>query len=603
MSLRLFVCLAALCGVCQATAAEQPTVVTQPYTQSLEPARPAEKPSRASKARPAKVPVKATSAQADRARAALAQSRMVRLAQASKKDEPADTPSDPFEENAAPADEPAAPAEEMETPLEGEPPSRPDDQVFEINPGDEPPATEVPAERSKAKPGRREPTVAPPKAPTRQVPRSEPRTAPPAGRPGQMEKVAPPRTSAPSRTNGPPPAEFAPSAEEPYFDESEPYFEGECGDGCMSCAEAVGSCGYWENFCYPPISMRAPKGSWVTVDYLMWWSRGQSLPALVTTGDRGGALTDPALSVLFGNDRVDNGIRSGGRINVGTWLNMEQTWGLGASFLQMQNVATNYSATSNGFPTLARPFVNSQTGADDSSVVAQSNVLSGGIQARTTGSFVAGDAYFRRALAFKPGRRIDALFGWRYMQLDDSLQINDHSQSLDPTNPQVPLGTVFTGQDQFRTRNIFNGAELGLMSERRRGIWSLNTVAKVSLGNMNQTVLINGTHTTTEPGVAPFTGAGSLLTQPSNIGHYQRNVFAAVPEVTLNLGVQITPRLRGTVGYSLIYISNVVQSGRQANPLIDPTQILGGTGTQPSFQFHDNTFWLQGLNFGLNYQF
>ena len=269
----------------------------------------------------------------------------------------------------------------------------------------------------------------------------------------------------------------------------------------------------------------------------------------------------------------------------------------------MQNMATNYTVSSNGFPTLARPFVSSQTGLDDSTVIAQSNLLSGGIQAHTTNSFVAGDAFFRRALAFAPGRRLDALYGWRYMQLGDSLDVNDRSLSLDPTNPQVPLGTVLTGYDQFRTRNIFNGAEIGLMSERRRGIWSLNTVGKLSLGNMNQTVLINGSHTTTEPGVAPFTGPGDVLTQPSNIGHYQRNVFAVVPEATVNLGVQITPRLRGTFGYSVIYMTNVVQAGRQASLLVDPNQLSGGTGTQPSFQFHQNSYWLQGLNFGLNYQF
>ncbi len=104
------------------------------------------------------------------------------------------------------------------------------------------------------------------------------------------------------------------------------------------------------------------------VDYLMWWSRGASLPPLVTTGSQGGALNDPNLKILFGNDRVDNTIRSGGRLNIGTWFNPQQTFGIGATFLQLQNMASNFTDVSNGSPIVARPFFNTATQAPDSLV-------------------------------------------------------------------------------------------------------------------------------------------------------------------------------------------------------------------------------------------
>jgi len=340
----------------------------------------------------------------------------------------------------------------------------------------------------------------------------------------------------------------------------------------------------------------------------MWWSRGASLPPLVTTGSQAplnaGSMSDPNVRVLFGNDRVDDGIRSGGRLNVGTWFNPEQSWGIGASFIGLQNVASNYIASSPGSPLLARPFFDTSTKADNAEVIAQTGNVSGSVRARTTDSFIAGDVYMRNAMMFAPRRRFDFIYGYRYLQLSDSLDVFDHTLSTDPFNPFRPLGTTVDGHDQFRARNQFNGGQLGIMTERRAGIWSVSTMGKVSLGNMHETVVINGSNTVAVPAVGQFTSPGSLLAQPSNIGRYDQNVFAVVPEATINLGCQLTPRLRATFGYSIIYIDRVAQSGRQIDFAVDPTQFGTPTpGTAPTFRFQQNGFWLQGINFGLNYRF
>ncbi len=71
----------------------------------------------------------------------------------------------------------------------------------------------------------------------------------------------------------------------------------------------------------------------------------------------------------------------------------------------------------------------------------------------------------------------------------------------------------------------------------------------------------------------------------------------------LNLGVQITPMTRATIGYSMMYINHVAQAGNQINLNVDPAQISGGSGTSPSFSWHQNSYWLQGINFGLDFTF
>ena len=503
--------------------------------------------------------------------------RSARLAQAPPSRDSEKPLADPFGDGQPPAELPTEPPSELMPDAE---PTRPTEETFA-----EPPADEMPRERRETLPGEEEPLV-----------------EPPGGGAGRTRQAAPeslpePRQSQPRE----PQPETGPYNDGSFSDESLD-MDGFVDGCCDTCDECVASCGYWDGTCPPLYDCEIPYGTWVTVDYLMWWTRGQSLPPLVTTGSQTGSMSDPNVRVLFGDERVDTNLRSGGRINIGTWLNTQQTWGIGASFLDLQNVARNYDVASTG-PILARPFFNTQTGHDDSEIVAQSGIAAGGIRVRTTDAFVAGDAYFRQALAFAPRRRIDLVYGWRYLQMSESLSIDDRTVSTDPFNQQVPLGTTIVGRDEFRTINRFNGAQIGLMTERRAGIWSLSTVGKISLGNMHETVLINGSNTVSEPGVGQTHSAGSLLAQPSNIGRFDRNVFAAVPEVTLNLGLQLSPQWRANVGYSLIYINRVAQAGNQVDFAVDPNQLSGGTGTSPAFHFQQSNFWVQGLNFGLNYRF
>jgi hypothetical protein len=82
-----------------------------------------------------------------------------------------------------------------------------------------------------------------------------------------------------------------------------------------------------------------------------------------------------------------------------------------------------------------------------------------------------------------------------------------------------------------------------------------------------------------------------------------------VPEIGVNLGYDITPRLRAYAGYNLIYWSTVVRPGEQIDRVIDVTQVpnsrtgLPSTGQlRPAVLFKDTGFWVQGMTVGLEYR-
>jgi hypothetical protein len=69
------------------------------------------------------------------------------------------------------------------------------------------------------------------------------------------------------------------------------------GDYLVSCDEC----------CYAP-------RNWVSADYLMWWTKGNALPPLVSGGP---TAVLPASQVLFGNEQIDTDLRNGARLTFG----------------------------------------------------------------------------------------------------------------------------------------------------------------------------------------------------------------------------------------------------------------------------------------------
>jgi hypothetical protein len=203
---------------------------------------------------------------------------------------------------------------------------------------------------------------------------------------------------------------------------------------------------------------------------------------------------------------------------------------------------------------------------------------------------------------FTMQRRLDLLLGYRFFRVDDSVTINDSSTYI-PTTGVIPEVTL-TSQDQFSSRNFFNGGEIGMKYQSQHGRLGLEAIAKCAFGNNEQVTYING-YTTQTSGGSPVDYVGGLLAQPSNIGTHTRNVFAILPSADVSLRWDITCNWRATAGYTFVYINRVQRSGDAISLNLNPTQIRGGTligEPFPQFASTDTTWYAHGVTAGLEYR-
>jgi len=395
------------------------------------------------------------------------------------------------------------------------------------------------------------------------------------------------------------------------------------GDGCESCGTGCGNpLGF--DLCNPggfdgrQLCIALPSHGWVSVEYLMWYQSGMETPALVNTSNVAdeGVLNRATTTTLYGGDNdILSDRMSGTRVRFGWWFANNPNLGIEGEYLGFGTKTENFnSGLSTGAPLLARPFYNAETGLNDSQFVAFPDgprAVGGRVTTEATTKLDGAAVRFRRIMCCSSGcnfspiacgpvpsqSRIDATLGWRFYQLKESLGI---TENLNPTT-----GGNFLLNDNFRTRNQFNGAELGFQWTGRRGYWSLDALMRMGIGNVRQEVMINGSTLITPPGGAPQ--RGGLLAQRTNIGTYTRNDFGIVPELGATLGYQVTQNLRLTAGYSFIYWSNVVRPGDQIDTTVNPNLMPPENPQEtaflnPRFAFQPTDYWIQGLSLGGEYR-
>jgi hypothetical protein len=420
--------------------------------------------------------------------------------------------------------------------------------------------------------------------------------------------------------------------------------EMEGGDGSCQCEECSGQnggdpgrhghggLGKYLVFTDLWTEVHSHRRTWVAVDYLSMWAKGNQVPALVTTSPLGtpqaevGRLPVSATtSILYGDDRVDLNQRNGARINVGYWLVDGEFWGVEGQYFALQPQNTPFRETSifsDGIHAddqyLARPFFNVDPNPpgprQDALIVAMNDFvlagsqgpLDGTVDVKTTSNVQSAGALLRKLvwIDFTKQCRVDFLFGYRFFRTDDSVIIQDES-TFTPQSGPLPGPITFRGEDIFSAKNIFNGGELGFKYQHYCGPLSLELIGKCAFGNNHQNMYINGSTEVIIDGVPPTTFVGDLLTQPTNIGTYKRDVFAVLPEANVNLRFDITRNLRATMGYTYIYTNRTQRSGDAIDINVNPTQIQGGVldgPAQPAFAFRDTPFWVHGVSAGLEYR-
>jgi hypothetical protein len=377
-----------------------------------------------------------------------------------------------------------------------------------------------------------------------------------------------------------------------------------------------------------------PGRFWLRTDALLWWTSGTHLPPLVTSNSSGAPVGGQVgTQVLFGNNIYMADGRGGVRTTMGFWLDRCHRWGIEADWFTLAGHSVDFSNFSNGNPATGRPFYNVETNRHDAEIVAQGAIsgfvgVTGGDAFDSAGFLVrynlccgsgcgpcggcnscSGSDCGGEGCATDPCSmnycRTDFLFGYRHYALNDGLTIHE---SLDDRTPGINLHSEI--YDNFKTSNNFNGAELGLTTEVRRGSWSFNILTKMAFGMNHQTTNIYGTTAFTDlNGVLPPSNFPvGIFAGPTNGGTYTQDTFVVIPQLGFELGYQVTNCTRAYLGYNLLYWGNVLRAGDQIDENVDPrnwaqAQDAANALPFPAFPNRSANFWAQGINLGLEVRF
>lgn len=386
----------------------------------------------------------------------------------------------------------------------------------------------------------------------------------------------------------------------------------QCGDMVVddSCGDCVQDFRAGDQY-NPPYKIRQnccePLG-WFNADYLIWWSKPMNVPTLATTSPDGtavgsaGVLGESTTSELFGNSGINGDSRSGGRFELGMWLDRCRGDALEVTYLFLGEEGDSFLGSSDEFAILARPFFNIAAGTEDARLIAFDGVVDGSLNVSSETSLHTSAITFRRALVRDVNYKIDYLLGYRFALLDDTISIRESTTSLSGAT----AGTTIDLFDSFDTRNTFHGGEFGLEVKQRLGrFWSCRCTARVALGGSQSRTRVMG-QTKVFDGTTMTTTAGGLLTQASNSGTFKDTNFNTVSEVGFTLHREITKNVAFTFGYNFLFWSDVMRASEQIDRSVNPTQIPPNTlvgEARPELPLDSTTYWAQGMRLGLACQF
>jgi hypothetical protein len=375
---------------------------------------------------------------------------------------------------------------------------------------------------------------------------------------------------------------------------------------------------------------------WFKGDYLYYSTKGMRLPPLITATPAGSGelptLDNPNTLVLFGGSRLNAEEHPGFQLQMGMWLDCCHKWGIEGEYFDLRPASTGFSTGQvSGNNIQGRPIISAgptpapgtpgveligfPPGFDDTASIA------GMVNIDVSTYFQSAGFRLRRNLCSRErccesdccqsacacgvprlnGFRLDMIGGYRFYRLLDSVVIreNDIGLLLPPFDDPTGVGTALNLVDSFRTKNEFQGGELGLIANIYRGRWSFEMMGKVALGNNHQIAKVGGGLIETVPNEASQGFNGSLLAYHDIIGSHYNDEFGVIPELGLEIGYQLTCCLRTYVGYNILYWDKVARAGEQISLTVPQLTEEGG----PTFAFHQSSFWSQGLRVGAELRF
>ena len=255
----------------------------------------------------------------------------------------------------------------------------------------------------------------------------------------------------------------------------------------------------------------APLRFWLSGEYLLWNTKDDETPPLVTTSliapdplapvvpqPGSGFLGDPNTRVLFGGD-LDRGVQDGFRLRAGYWFDGDKPIGIEASYFRLNRDSETFSVNSDSLPSMviARPFFALNrippTGGTVFNLPGQfSEIVAAPLLARGSVSIDAPSSlsgfelngicpllcYSDCGSSYK----VNLLGGFRYLNLREGLYITE-AGTIDPftiaTNaangvPPSMNSVAFRIDDRFDTANRFYGPQAGLAGRWTTGPWSVD---------------------------------------------------------------------------------------------------------------------------------
>ncbi len=351
--------------------------------------------------------------------------------------------------------------------------------------------------------------------------------------------------------------------------------------------------------------------TWGSAEYLYWWVQDSQIkvPLVTQNGNPAalGLINEAGTEIIFGsgahkNAFIFNGL-NGGRVTIGGWIDENKQYGVegsGFGFPQTKNTFTA-SSVNGRIPVINIPFFSTQPTpisalpSEDVLVFHHPNTVLISDTFKTWGI----DLNTLYHLCNQVNFPFIFLVGIRYISISENLNLNDAVIGI----TTLPMNSVLNVNDDFSTRNNFYGLQIGARNNLVFNKFIFDINATLALGNNYQKLRISGqTNINHRTLLQPI----GIFTEPSNIGHFQRNQFAIMPEIKLKLGYQLSKNIIPFITYNCLYINKIIRPGKEIDRNINLTQnsFVGGTGVlsgviAPKVSFNNTGMWMQGLGAGI----
>jgi Putative beta barrel porin-7 (BBP7) len=380
---------------------------------------------------------------------------------------------------------------------------------------------------------------------------------------------------------------------------------GDCGCGDSCGGDSCGGC----NSCgcdqlVTSLTSAASGNCWMSAEALLWFIEPRDVPPLVVTNSAGNDpdLSDANAQVAFGNE-IDSSIAAGFRVDAGVFL--ADNIGVGGRYWKLFDGDESYNSGDvvGADGSVGRSFFNTLAGTEDALKVAFSDGVGGdtdfqgSIDVNSSIDLWAAEGYGRIRLSGAETHTVDLIGGYTHLELEEGLRIFSRHVNVEASAGQ-PVGTVRTYLDELELENHFDGGQVGFETSVSRGRWLMRTLTKVHLGNMKQTARANGDSTRTTPTPTSSTTDSGVFAI-DNQGEFSQDEFAFMPEANVKIAYRFCSNVSMSVGYSFLYMDDVLTSGSVINRNVDPSRLNTNGVAAPINSLKTDSLFVHGLDLGV----